>query len=610
MVAFTSLVAVACAKPAADSYASSYGYGYNPGALPFQATPAAQFHAQDESGQYNYGYTSATSSKQETRTADGVVRGTYSYLDANGQLQTVNYISDILGFRTEATNLPEHKVEDPSIGYTAANVRAIPAQVVAHAPKKVEVQKPAVIAPTVAYSHLPYATNFGYFYNPSYYQLTPASPITTEVEKAALTKPVAYEAIIQQPINVQPVVQQQVAYQTPVQQVAYQAPVQGITYKQQVTYQAPVQEIKYQATVQQPVAAVASPVTYNTAPVAPVVQQTPVAAVASPVTYNTAPVAPVVQQTPVVPVATSPVTYNTAPVAPVVQQTPVVPASPIQTQYHAQDEYGQYKFGFADPNSARTEVKTADGTVRGHYNYVDDQGKIQTVHYIADHLGFRTVSSNLPVQTYDLPIAVVDTPEVIAAREEHERLFAEIQARDEELRNLQLLSVQQKVLPVEALPEPAIQAPAQEVPVVAVKANPAIVVEAEPELDIRSGAIPNVVAAVRADPIAVPVQQPAVPVAVPVAPTQTQYHAQDEAGQYNYGYSNKDSSKSEVRTSDGVVRGAYNYIDANGNIVTYSLVTNNLFIFHFSFIFIIYSLFSGIVSVRPSVRPKNKNKLT
>ena len=45
------------------------------------------------------------SSKQETRNA-GVVTGEYSYVDANGILQTVKYIADDNGFRVQATNLP------------------------------------------------------------------------------------------------------------------------------------------------------------------------------------------------------------------------------------------------------------------------------------------------------------------------------------------------------------------------------------------------------------------------------------------------------------------------------------------------------------------------
>merc|ERR1719483_1199793 len=34
------------------------------------------------------------------------VQGSYSYVDANGIVQTTNYIADGLGFRVQATNLP------------------------------------------------------------------------------------------------------------------------------------------------------------------------------------------------------------------------------------------------------------------------------------------------------------------------------------------------------------------------------------------------------------------------------------------------------------------------------------------------------------------------
>merc|ERR1711935_1013977 len=77
------------------------------------AAPApqhSQFHAQGVLGDYNYGYATPTSSKQEFRTPDGVVQGTYSYIDANGIVQTVNYISDAEGFKVAATNLPRAPV--------------------------------------------------------------------------------------------------------------------------------------------------------------------------------------------------------------------------------------------------------------------------------------------------------------------------------------------------------------------------------------------------------------------------------------------------------------------------------------------------------------------
>merc|ERR1712241_7483 len=104
-------------------------------ATPVDATNS-QYHAQDDFGQYNYGYSDPNSVKQEVKTADGVTRGSYSYVDANGIVQTVNYISDAMGFRVAATNLPVHNVEGNTVE--------------------------PVVQPEVAYAYLPYAQNYGY----------------------------------------------------------------------------------------------------------------------------------------------------------------------------------------------------------------------------------------------------------------------------------------------------------------------------------------------------------------------------------------------------------------------------------------------------------------
>ena len=40
-----------------------------------------------------------------------------------------------------------------------------------------------------------------------------------------------------------------------------------------------------------------------------------------------------------------------------------------QSQFHAQDELGQYSFGHQEPNQARSETKDAFGVVRGSYRY-------------------------------------------------------------------------------------------------------------------------------------------------------------------------------------------------------------------------------------------------
>lgn len=94
----------AAAVPAAPAYATGSAVAYTP---VIQAPVSSQYHAQDEYGQYSYGYVGPLSSKAETKTADGITRGGYSYIDANGILQTVHYVSDpVNGFRVAATNLP------------------------------------------------------------------------------------------------------------------------------------------------------------------------------------------------------------------------------------------------------------------------------------------------------------------------------------------------------------------------------------------------------------------------------------------------------------------------------------------------------------------------
>nr|CAD7570918.1 unnamed protein product [Timema californicum] len=89
-----AMVAAAVARPGL--------LGYYPYAL------SSQYHAQDELGQYSYGYAGGLSAKSEVKSFDGVTRGGYSYVDANGELQTVSYTADALnGFRVAATNLPK-----------------------------------------------------------------------------------------------------------------------------------------------------------------------------------------------------------------------------------------------------------------------------------------------------------------------------------------------------------------------------------------------------------------------------------------------------------------------------------------------------------------------
>lgn len=63
---------------------------------------------QDSLGQYSFGYSAPGSARSEVRTANGATRGTYSYVDATGVIQTTQYIADgEHGFQVIATNLPQ-----------------------------------------------------------------------------------------------------------------------------------------------------------------------------------------------------------------------------------------------------------------------------------------------------------------------------------------------------------------------------------------------------------------------------------------------------------------------------------------------------------------------
>merc|ERR1711910_161553 len=119
---------------------------------------------------------------------------------------------------------------------------------------------------------------------------------------------------------------------------------------------------------------------------------------------------------------------------PLAQPLPIPPIAPIapiveppSSQFHAQDEFGQFSFGYQNINSARSESKDAFGVTRGSYQYVDANGVLQTVNYISDDVnGFRVAATNVPVAPAApaatplvAPFAVAETPEVAAARAEH-----------------------------------------------------------------------------------------------------------------------------------------------------------------------------------------------
>merc|ERR1711881_823562 len=138
-----------------------------------------------------------------------------------------------------------------------------------------------------------------------------------------------------------------------------------------------------------------------------------------------------------------------------------IPASP-SSQFHAQDEFGQFSFGYENINSAKTETKDAFGVTRGSYQYVDANGIVQTVNYIADDInGFRVAGTNIPVAPAALPVVpaapllapVKETPEVAKARAEHLAAHEEAKAATESVEKTKREAAEDESEP-EPEPEP------------------------------------------------------------------------------------------------------------------------------------------------------------
>lgn len=155
-----------------------------------------------------------------------------------------------------------------------------------------------------------------------------------------------------------------------------------------------------------------------------------------------------------------PVTQTYAPAYALPAPVAPVPAPAFSSQFAAQDEFGNSQYGYSNLNSAKHEVGNAFTGVSGSYQYVDAAGKLQTVNYVADHLGFRVQDSRIPVHVAELPVAPVhdaelpvapvyngvapvapvydgvapepveDTPEVAAAKAEFLAAFEEVKNRE------------------------------------------------------------------------------------------------------------------------------------------------------------------------------------
>merc|ERR1712127_1007809 len=99
----------------------------------------------------------------------------------------------------------------------------------------------------------------------------------------------------------------------------------------------------------------------------------------------------------------------TAPVVAPINYAAIAPA-PLSSQFAAGDEFGNTQYGYSNWASSKHEVGNGFGQKTGGYQYVDPNGELQTVTYVADEFGFRTEDSRLPVapvHKYELPVAPI-----------------------------------------------------------------------------------------------------------------------------------------------------------------------------------------------------------
>ncbi|KAL3267092.1 hypothetical protein HHI36_011232 [Cryptolaemus montrouzieri] len=92
---------------------------------------------------------------------------------------------------------------------------------------------------------------------------------------------------------------------------------------------------------------------------------------------------------------------------------------PILRQENIQSTDGIYKFGFDSKTQNVEQFRGSDGIIRGSFSYLDNDGRVQHMEYIAGPDGYHVYNANLPVTV----ASVTETPEVQAARKAHEEAY-------------------------------------------------------------------------------------------------------------------------------------------------------------------------------------------
>ena len=191
----------------------------------------------------------------------------------------------------------------------------------------------------------------------------------------------------------------------------YARPLLASSYSAHSYHPSPAYHGGYAAAAYTAAAPIAHRVAYPAVPhqhIAPVAPY--VAEVAAPAPYVPAAIAAAPAPYAHAAIAAAPAPYAhaaiaTAPVAVAAPYEAVAPAAPIgstSSQFHSQDEFGNYDYSYSNINSAKHESGNAHTGVMGSYSYVDGHGLPQRVEYVADNLGFRATGTNFPTTAANL----------------------------------------------------------------------------------------------------------------------------------------------------------------------------------------------------------------
>uniref|UniRef100_A0A8D8YB59 Cuticle protein 7 n=1 Tax=Cacopsylla melanoneura TaxID=428564 RepID=A0A8D8YB59_9HEMI len=76
---------------------------------------------------------------------------------------------------------------------------------------------------------------------------------------------------------------------------------------------------------------------------------------------------------------------------------PVIAPAPVKSQYHAQDSFGQARYGHDEPGQSHHAIQDAAGNKYGTFSYIKPDGSVSITQYSADHEGYKVASNDLPV---------------------------------------------------------------------------------------------------------------------------------------------------------------------------------------------------------------------